>query len=253
MTDLDIPPGDEMMVLSASRMLGGPLVCFIGIGLPSAAAMLAQRACTPGPYLVYESGTLGPRPKALPLSVADDQLAGTAQTIVSVPEMFNYWLQAGRIDIGLLGTGQVDRLGHINTTVIGDYGHPRVRLPGAGGAPEITSACKRTVVMVRQSPRSLVESVDFITSFGHGAPGQRAGYGFLGQGTTTLVTDIGVYEWDEAWGELVLSQLHPDVTIEEARATCGWDLRTASVVRSTEPPTRRERQAIEAVNDKRWC
>jgi glutaconate CoA-transferase subunit B len=164
---------DEMMTVAASRVLREGMTCFVGIGLPSAAANLARATHAPGLVLIYESGTIGAKPTELPLSIGDGILAETADAVVSVPEIFNYWLQPGRIDIGFLGAAQIDKFGNINTTVIGgDYEHPRVRLPGAGGAPEIAASCREVIVVVRQSSRSFVERVDFVTSVGgSGSPG----------------------------------------------------------------------------------
>src|SRR5213592_1042779 len=182
---------DEMMAVEASRRLADGAVCFVGIGLPSKAANLARRTHAPGLVLIYESGTIGAKPSRLPLSVGDGVLAETADAVVSVPEIFNYWLQPGRIDVGFLGAAQLDRFGNINTTVIGgDYAHPKVRLPGAGGAPEIAASCGEVIVIVRQSKRSFVETVDFITSVGHlRGPGERERLGLLGRGPTQVITD----------------------------------------------------------------
>ena len=160
---------DEMMTVAASRALNGGS-CFVGIGLPSTAANLARRSHAPDLVLVYESGCLGAKPTRLPLSIGDGELADTADAVVSVPEVFNYWLQPGRIDVGFLGAAQIDRFANINTTVIGGaYDAPKVRLPGAGGAPEIAACCGEVIVIVRQSPRAFVEQVDFVTSVGYGA------------------------------------------------------------------------------------
>ena len=175
---------DEMMTVAASRVLREGMTCFVGIGLPSAAANLARATHAPGLVLIYESGTIGAKPTELPLSIGDGILAETADAVVSVPEIFNYWLQPGRIDIGFLGAAQIDKFGNINTTVIGgDYEHPRVRLPGAGGAPEIAASCREVIVVVRQSSRSFVERVDFVTSVGYGSgPGDRERLGLTGAG-----------------------------------------------------------------------
>src|SRR5262245_22447751 len=157
---------DEMMTVTAARALAGRVSCFVGIGLPSTAANLAQRTCAPDLVLIYESGTIDTRPRTLPLSIGDGELAVRAQTVVSVPEIFNYWLQPGRIDVGFLGAAQIDRYANINTTVLGDYRQPKVRLPGAGGAPEIAASCREVVVIVRHRSRTLVDRVDFVTSVG---------------------------------------------------------------------------------------
>ena len=156
---------DEMMTVAAARALHDGMTCFVGIGLPSVAANLARATHAPDLVLIYESGTLGAKPGWLPLSIGDGVLARTADAVVSVPEIFNYWLQPGRIDVGFLGAAQIDRFGNINTPVIGaDYAEPKTRLPGAGGAPEIAASCREVTVVVRQSRRSFVDRVDFVTS-----------------------------------------------------------------------------------------
>ena len=213
---------DEMMTVAAARQLRDREVCFVGIGLPSTAANLARRTHAPDLVLVYESGTIGAKPQTLPLSIGDGELAETADTVVSVPEIFNYWLQAGRIDVGFLGAAELDRRGDINTTVIGPYDAPKVRLPGAGGAPEIAASCRRVIVVVRQSPRAFVDRVGFRTS--------------LGDRVTTVVTDLGVLERDPRRGELVLTALHPGVSVDAARAATGWDLVVADDVAATPVP-----------------
>src|SRR5881398_1496893 len=187
---------DEMMTVAAARMLRNGAVCFVGIGLPSATANLARLTHAPGVVLIYESGTIGSKPDVLPLSIGDGNLAEHADTVVSIPEIFRYWLQGGRVDVGFLGAAQVDRFGNINTTVIGgDYAKPKVRLPGAGGAPEIASSCREVIVVVRQNHRSFVERVDFVTSVGYGAgPGDRERLGLTGAGPKKIITDLGVLE-----------------------------------------------------------
>lgn len=233
---------DEMMTVAAARALDDGAVCFVGIGLPSTAANLACRLHAPGLVLVYESGTLGTRPEFLPLSIGDGVLADAADAIVGVVETFNYWLQPGRIDVGFLAGAQLDRFANINTTVIGDsYDAPRVRLPGAGGAPEIAASCREVLIVMSQSPRTFVERVDFVTSVGFGEGGDdRARHAFGGAGPKAVITDLGILEPDEATRELVLTHLHPGVTLDEARAATGWDLRSAPELRRTEPPTERE-------------
>lgn len=239
---------DEMMTIAAARALTGDRRCFVGIGLPSTAANLARTTHSPRLALIYESGTLGSKPNRLPASIGDGILAETADAVISVPEVFNYWLQPGRIDIGFLGAAQLDRYGNINTTVIGgDYRHPTVRLPGAGGAPEIAASCGEVFVVVRQSRRSFVEQVDFITSFGHGrGAGEREQLGLRGAGPTLVITDLGVMRPDET-GELVLTGLHPGVRVEQVREATGWDLRVAAEVEISEPPTAAELSALRAL------
>jgi glutaconate CoA-transferase, subunit B len=236
---------DEMMTVAASRALRPDARCFVGIGLPSTAANLARRTHAPDLVLVYESGTIGAKPDRLPLSIGDGVLAETADAVVSVPEMFNYWLQPGRIGVGFLGAAQIDRYGNINTTVIGDYRDPKVRLPGAGGAPEIAASCGEVIVIVRQSRRTFVERVDFITSVGYGSgPGDRERLGLRGRGPVTVITDLGVLEPDPATRELTLTRLHPGVTADQAREATGWPLRTASPLAVTDPPTDTELDAL---------
>jgi glutaconate CoA-transferase, subunit B len=240
---------DDLMVVAAARLLVDVATCFVGIGLPSAAAIVARKTCSPDLYLVYESGTLGPNPTRLPLSVADPALADSAQVIIPVPEVFNYWLQSGRIAVGVLGTAQIDRFGNLNSTIIGsDYHTPSLRLPGAGGAPEIAAACRETIVIVRQSRRTFVETLDFRTTIGRGDGGTtRTLLGLPGSGPRAVVTDIGVYEPD-ATGELVLTWLQPGVTVDEARLASGWRLRTAPTVRELRPPSREELAALSTLD-----
>jgi glutaconate CoA-transferase subunit B len=221
---------DEMMTVAAARHLADGEVCFVGIGMPSLAANLARRTHAPGLVLVYESGTIGSKPRAVPLSIGDGELAETADAVVSVPEIFNYWLQPGRIDVGFLGAAEIDRRGDINTTVIGSYDAPRVRLPGAGGAPEIARSSGRVIVVMRHSRRALVERVGFRTS--------------LGDRVATVITDIGELGRDPERDELVLTALHPGSTADQARAATGWDLAVAADVAGTEPPTAGELAAL---------
>ena len=239
---------DEMMTIAAARALRDGITCFVGIGLPSAAANLARRTHAPRIVLIYESGTLGAKPTRLPLSIGDGELAETADTVVSVPEMFNYWLQPGRIDVGFLGAAQIDRHANINTTVIGDYRHPKVRLPGAGGAPEIAASCREVIVVTRHSRRVFVERVGFITSVGFGSgPGDRERLGLRGAGPVRVITDLGVLEPDPRTRELVLTAVHPGVTPEQVRDATGWDLAVAAELATTPPPTAAELDALRAL------
>ena len=240
---------DEMMTVAAARALRDGTRCFVGIGLPSTAANLARRTHAPDLVLVYESGTIGAKPDRLPLSIGDGVLAETADAVVSVPEMFNYWLQPGRIDVGFLGAAQIDRFANINTTVIGDdYADPRVRLPGAGGAPEIAASCREVIVVVRQSRRTFVDRVAFVTSVGHGSGvGDRTRLGLRGGGPALVITDLGVLEPDPCDRELVLTRLHPGVTVEQAVAATGWPLRTAATLGTSEAPGAAELAALRAL------
>jgi glutaconate CoA-transferase subunit B len=228
---------DDVMIVNAARQLRDGQVCFVGIGLPSTAANLARRLHAPDVVLVYESGCIGAKPTRLPLSIGDGELAETADAVVSVPEIFAYWLQAGRIHVGFLGAAQLDRFGNINSTVIGDYDAPRTRLPGAGGAPEIAASAGEVIVIIRQSRRAFVERCDFRTSVGYGdGPGDRARLGLRGRGPQVVITDLGILRPDPT-GELVLTEVHPGVTVEEVVAATGWPLRVATAVVTTEPPT----------------
>ncbi|MEV4808947.1 CoA-transferase [Micromonospora avicenniae] len=238
-----------MMTVAAARQLRDGTACFVGIGLPSTAANLARASHAPNLVLIYESGCLGAKPDRLPLSIGDGVLADTADAVVSVPEVFNYWLQPGRIDVGFLGAAQLDRYGNLNTTVIGgDYDDPQVRLPGAGGAPEIAAYCGEVVVIVRQNLRTFVERVDFVTSFGYGSgPGDRKRLGLPGAGPRVVITDLGVLEPDPVSCELTLTRLHPGVTVEQVRAATGWDLAVAERLTTGDPPTRRELAVLRAL------
>ena len=230
---------DEMMTVTAARSLKDGQVCFVGIGLPSEAANLARLSHAPQVVLIYESGTIGTRPDILPLSIGDGELAETADLVVGVPEIFAYWLQAGRIDVGFLSAAQVDRYGNLNSTVIGSYDRPEVRLPGAGGAPEIAANAGEVIVMLRQTPRSFVPAVDFVTSLGFGRHGEGRS-GSQGAGPTLVITDQGVLRPDPATHELTLVATHPGVDVETVRAHTGWELRVADVVEVTEPPASEE-------------
>jgi glutaconate CoA-transferase, subunit B len=236
----DFTPDDAMTIAAARRLTDGA-VCFVGIGLPSTAANLARRTHAPNLVLVYESGTLGSKPTRLPLSIGDGELADTADSVISVPEVFNYWLQPGRVDVGFLSGAQLDRFGNINSTVIGDYAKPKVRLPGAGGAPEIAASCREVVVMLRQTPRAFVERVDFVSSMGYGrGRGDRERLGLRGAGPRTVVTDLGILRPDCETCELTLVALQPGATVEQARDATGWDLAVADLVEELEPPTGEE-------------
>ena len=237
---------DEMMSVAAARALPDGAACFVGIGLPSTAANLARRTHAPGLVLIYEAGAIGAKPTRLPMSIGDGILAETADAVVSVPEVFNYWLQPGRIDVGFLGAAQIDRFANINTTVIGDdYRHPKVRLPGAGGAPEIAASCGEVVVIVRQTTRSFVEQVDFVTSVGFGSgPGDRERLGLRGRGPVRVITDLGVLEPDPETCELTLTAVHPGVDVEQARAATGWDLAVADDLQTSAEPTDEELAAL---------
>lgn len=237
---------DELMIVNAARQLGtyaaaGKPVCFVGIGLPSTAANLARRLYDPAPVLIYESGCIGSKPTKLPLSIGDGELGETSDAVVSVPEIFAYWLQAGRIDLGFLGGAQLDKRGNINSTVIGPYDNPKTRLPGAGGAPEIAASAGQVMVIMRQGRRAFVEKCDFRSSIGHGDyPGHRRELGLRGAGTTMIVTDLGVLQPDPDSEELIMTALHPGVTREQATEATGWALQFSPVLGTTAPPNEHE-------------
>jgi glutaconate CoA-transferase subunit B len=237
-----------MMTVAAARELRDGQLVFVGIGLPSRAANLARRLHAPGLVLVYESGTIDTKPDELPLSIGDGILAETALTVVSVPEIFNYWLQPGRIDVGFLSGAQIDRFANLNTTVIGEYAEPVTRLPGSGGAPEIAASCRTVVVVMRHKRRAFVDQVDFVSSVGHGSgPGDREVLGLRGAGPMRVITDLGVLEPDPASRELVLTALHPGVSVEQVRAETGWALEVAADLRATPPPNDRELATLRAL------
>ncbi|MDI2129675.1 CoA-transferase subunit beta [Yinghuangia seranimata] len=240
---------DELMTVNAARALAAARTCFVGIGLPSTAANLARRTANPDLVLIYESGAIGAKPTRLPLSIGDGELADTADAVVSVPEMFNYWLQGGRIDVGFLGAAQLDRFGNINTTIV-DRGpdRPEGRLPGAGGAPEIAANCGEVLIVLRHSPRNMVAALDFRTSVGHGdGVGDRARLGLRGRGPVAVITDLGVLRPSATTSELELTELHPGVTVNQVREATGWPLAVAPEVGVTEPPTADELTALRAL------
>ena len=224
----------EMMTVAAARALRNEDVCFVGIGLPSAACNLARLTHAPKITLIYESGTLGTRPAVLPLSIGDGELCETALTTVPVPEIFRYWLQGGRITVGFLSGAQIDRFGNLNTTVIGDYARPKVRLPGSGGASEIATSCGKIFMIMRHSARSFVEKLDFLTSLGHGRSGrERRALGITTQGPALLVTDLCIMSPDPATNEFVVASLHAGATRDQVRENTGWNIRFAETVEET--------------------
>ena len=229
---------DEMMAVAAARALGNDDVCFVGIGVPSVACNIARLTHAPDITLIYESGTIGTAPTVLPLSIGDGELSETAVTTVSVPEMFRYWLQGGRVTVGFLGAAQLDKFGNINTTVIGDYHHPKVRLPGGGGAPEIALSCREIFITMKQSVRALVEKIDFFTSFGHGdGPSGRADLNMTTKGPTRLITDLAIWRPHDQTGAFTVTSLHPGVSRQDVQSSCGWQVAFADDVDQTPPPT----------------
>ncbi|MDE3187059.1 MAG: CoA-transferase subunit beta [Acidobacteriota bacterium] len=239
---------DEIMTVSAARMLRNGAICFVGIGLPSTAANLARLLHAPDAVLIYESGPIGAKPSVLPLSIGDGNLAETADTVVSTPEIFRYWLQGGRVDVGFLGAAQLDRYANINTTVIGDYHRPKVRLPGAGGAPEISTAAKEVLIIVKQSRRSFVKQLDFITSAGFLTGGDaRERAGIQGRGPVAVITDLCILRPDPESRELTVTTIHPGASREQIRLNTGWDIRFSPDCIETAPPAAQELEALRAL------
>ncbi len=238
----------EMMIVAAARELAGQRVCFVGVGLPNIAVNLAQRTVAPDLELVYEAGVFGARPARLPLSIGDPTIVTGSTAVTSMFELFSFYLQGGLIDVGFLGAAQIDRFGNLNSTVIGDYDHPTTRLPGSGGACEIAINARQVFVIMRQSSRSFVERIDFRTSPGNlGGAEQseriRQEQGWLGRGPSVVVTDLGVWHFDET-GEMRLDAMHPGVTLDEICATVAWPPKTAADVGETPPPTAEELRLI---------
>jgi glutaconate CoA-transferase, subunit B len=249
-TDSKVSAGEVQTVVAARRLSGVGTV-FIGVGRPSTAALLARLVHNPDLVLVYESGTIGAKPEHVPLSIGDGELAQTADSVVSVPEMFNYWIGPGRIDVAFLGAAQVDRYANLNSTVIGDYGHPKTRLPGAGGAPEIAASCGEVMIICPHAKRTLVERLDFVTTVGFGdGPGARERLGFRGRGPTAVITDKAVLEPDPDSKELVLVELHPGVSVDDVRENTGWELKVASEVQVTPTPTEQELTALRTLTSR---
>lgn len=239
----------EMMAVAAARELADGEVVFVGIGLPNLACNLARATHAPNLVLIYESGAVGATPDRLPLSIGDPALVTGALMVCGMADIFQHFLQNGRIEVGFLGGAQVDRWGNINTTVIGDYTHPRVRLPGSGGAPEIAIHAKRTLVISRLTPRAFPADVDFITSPGHRYRGRsRQELGMPGAGPLKVITDMGILEPDET-GELLLTQLYPGVNVSDVRAKVGWPLRVREPLGTREAATERELDLLRRVLD----
>lgn len=239
------PTKTEIMIAASARTLAGERMCFVGVGLPNIVCNLAQRTVAPELQLVYEAGVFGARPARLPLSIGDPTLVSGSTAVTSMFELFAFYLQAGLVDAAFLGGAQIDRYGNLNTTVIGEYGAPKVRLPGSGGACEIAIHARKILVIMRQAQRSFVETLHFRTSPGHGAdPEQERARGWFGSGPTVVVTDLGVYGFSEATGEMELRSLHPGATVEDVRENTGWDMRIADDLAETSPPTDDELRLI---------
>jgi glutaconate CoA-transferase subunit B len=235
---------DEMMTVAAARMLWDGCVCFVGIGLPSAACNLARLTHAPGLVLIYESGTIGTRPTVLPLSIGDGELAETAACVVPLPDIFSDYLQAGRVDVGFLGAAQIDRFANLNSTVIGPYARPKTRLPGAGGATEIAAHARQVFIVMKASPRSFVAALDFQTSGGHFEG--RATSGARGGGPAVVVTDVGILK-PQPGGEMAYVAGYPGIAVDEARAAIGWKLAVAPEIETIAAPTAAELAALRAL------
>jgi glutaconate CoA-transferase subunit B len=238
----------EMMIVAAARELAGQSVCFVGVGLPNIAVNLARLTVAPTLELVYESGAFGAKPARLPLSIGDPTIVTGATAAVSMFELFSFYLQGGLVDVGFLGAAQIDRFGNINSTVIGDYDHPKTRLPGSGGACEIAINARQVFVIMRQSKRSFVERIDFRTSPGNLGGAETAArirreQGWLGRGPSVVVTDLGIYHFDDS-GEMRLDSIHPGATLEQIRETIGWEPRLAEPLATTPAPTPEELRLI---------
>ena len=235
----------EVMTVAAARLLRNGAVCFVGIGLPSTAANLARLTHAPEVVLIYESGPIGARPSVLPLSIGDGELSTSADSVVSTPEIFRYWLQGGRIDVGFLGAAQIDRFANINTTTIGPYAKPKVRLPGAGGAPEIAGMAGEVFIVLKQTPRAFVKRLEFITSVGFlGGGDARSRAGLPGKGPTAVITDLGILTPDPVTKELTLTSVHPGVSVDQVRATTSWELKVSDALQTTRAPEAGELAAL---------
>lgn len=240
------------MTVAAARKIRNGATLFVGIGLPSAAANLAKQTHAPETVLIYESGTIGAKPTVLPLSIGDGELSETADAVVSIPEMFAYWLQGGRIELGFLGAAQIDKFANINSTVIGGtYRKPKVRLPGSGGAQEIAGNCGEVLITLRHNKRAFVEKLDFMTSGGHFEGGDsRSKLNLPGRGPTAVITDLGILTPDPMTKELTLTSVHPGVTVEQVVAETGWRLKVAAQVETTPEPTEKELAVLRDLNER---
>jgi glutaconate CoA-transferase subunit B len=242
----------EMMATVAARELRDGEVVFVGIGLPNLASNLARATHAPGLVLIYESGAVGAEPERLPVSIGDPSLVTGSLMVCGMADVFQFLLQNGRIEVGFLGGAQIDRYGNINTTVVGGYHRPAVRLPGSGGAAEIAIHARRTVVIARLSPRAFPESVDFITSPGHRVRGRtRRELGMPGAGPVRVITDMGILEPDPETGELVLAALYPGVEADEVRSSVGWPIGCRDTPPLVEPPGAEDLRLLREVLDPR--
>src|SRR5512147_724705 len=230
----------ELMTINAARLLRDGEVVFVGVGIPNLACNLARRTHAPNLYMIYEAGVIGARPNRLPLSIGDPTLVSGAAAVCSMYDVFSFYLQRGNVDVGFLGGAQIDRYGNINATVVGDYAHPKVRLPGSGGSQEIAGWANRCYIMTPHQKRRFPEKVEFTTSAGFiSGKGDREKAGLRGKGMLAVVTDIGMLEPDET-GEMILAALHPGKTVEQAKENTGWDLKSAPQIKTTALVTENE-------------
>ena len=231
----------EVMIVAAARALQAARTVFVGVGLPNIACNLARRTVAPDLELIYEAGVYGARPARLPLSIGDPTLVSGATAVVSQADLFGLYLQGGLVEVALLGGAQIDRFGNLNTTVIGEYQHPKVRLPGSGGACEIAANAQSTLMIMRLKRRAFVEQLDFVTSVGYldgGATRERLG--FAGGGPKLVITDLALFDFANAEREMQLIATHPGVSVAQVQAEVGWNLRLADTVITSEPPSAEE-------------
>jgi glutaconate CoA-transferase subunit B len=244
MSDLGYSP-NEMMIVQSARWLKGERICFVGVGAPNLAVNLAKRTVSPDIQMVYEAGVFGAEPRRLPLSIGDPTLVTGATAVTSQFDLFAFYLQAGLIDVGFLQGLEIDRWGNLNTTVIGDYEHPKVRFPGSGGACEIAINARRVFILMPQKKRAFVEKPQFVTSPGHN-PDRAAeeARGWIGSGPYVVITDLGEYRFDDETGEMTLTSLHPGVTMDDIRENTSWEMKVADDVSETPAPTAEELRLI---------
>jgi glutaconate CoA-transferase subunit B len=230
----------ELLTINAARLLRDGDTVFVGVGLPNLACNLARRTHAPNLLMIYEAGVIGAQPERLPLSIGDPTLVSGALSVCSMYDVFAFYLQRGNVDVGFMGGAQIDRFGNINATVIGDYFHPKVRLPGSGGSMEIAAWANRCYLLTPHNKRRFPEKLDFRTSSGFlGGRSERLAAGLRGGGMLAVVTDLGIMEPDEN-GEMILTALHPGATLEQARENTGWPLKAADSLRATPPPSAEE-------------
>jgi glutaconate CoA-transferase, subunit B len=244
-TEVSPPTPAEMMIVSAARSLAGVRTVFVGVGLSNIACNLARLTVAPNLELIYESGVYGARPSRLPLSIGDPTLVSGATAVIPIGDLFGFYLQRGIIDTALVGGAQIDRHGNLNTTVIGDYRSPKVRLPGSGGACEIAINCRRLLILMRLSRRSFVEQIDFVTSPGHlGGKGERQRLGMPGRGPEKVVTDCAIFDFQTPDSQMRLVSLHPNTSVDDVRERVGWDLSIADDLARTSEPTAEELRLV---------